>query len=86
MPHTPPPSSLPPSPAAIDFAGRQREASDALDALRRALAAHGFTLPSLGLDAAALAGQTTRPLLELGRCTPATALALARALSARDPR
>ncbi|CAM5285755.1 hypothetical protein GCM10010329_19630 [Streptomyces spiroverticillatus] len=57
-----------------------RAAEEARDELRDALAGVGVQLPSLGLDAASLAGSQPRPLLELGRCNLDTARALAAAL------
>ncbi|MDI3405476.1 hypothetical protein QIS96_16815 [Streptomyces sp. B-S-A6] len=45
--------------------------------LRTALAAHGITLPSLGVDAPTFAAQLPiRPLVALGNCNKATARAL----------
>lgn len=45
-----------------------------VDALRGALAAHGITLPSLGVDPVTLAGTHIRPpLVALGNCTVASA-------------
>ncbi|MEU7013250.1 hypothetical protein [Streptomyces sp. NPDC046385] len=52
-----------------------------VEALRTALAAHGITLPSLGVDPVTLAGRTVRPpLVALGNCNVATARQLAEAL------
>lgn len=52
-----------------------------VEALRTALAGHGITLPSLGVDPVTLAGRTVRPpLVALGNCTVATARQLAEAL------
>ncbi|MFD7494633.1 hypothetical protein ACFV8T_19805 [Streptomyces sp. NPDC059832] len=52
-----------------------------IDALRAALAAHGITLPSLGVDPLTLAGWTTRPpLVALGNCNVATARRMAEVL------
>lgn len=49
-----------------------------IDALRAALAAHGITLPSLGVDVVTLAGCSVRPpLVALGNCNVATARRLA---------
>ncbi|MFJ2927630.1 hypothetical protein ACIPIU_21800 [Streptomyces massasporeus] len=48
--------------------------------LRAALAAHGITLPSLGLDLPALASRPARPLITLGACNLLTAQALVTAL------
>jgi hypothetical protein len=49
-----------------------------IDALRAALAAHGITLPSLGVDPLTLAGRSSRPpLVALGNCNVATARQLA---------
>ncbi|WP_411103551.1 hypothetical protein [Streptomyces sp. cmx-4-9] len=54
----------------------------ALLALREALAAHGITLPSLGLHLMSYAGSyATPPLIALGNCNPGTARALADALN-----
>lgn len=45
-----------------------------IDSLRAALAAHGITLPSLGVDPLTLASSSTRPpLVALGNCNVATA-------------
>ncbi|MFI8764211.1 hypothetical protein ACIGN6_04765 [Streptomyces sp. NPDC053792] len=52
-----------------------------VDALRTALAAHGITLPSLGVDVVTLAGSNIRPpLVALGNCNLATARQLTDAL------
>ncbi|WLQ42590.1 hypothetical protein P8A22_23180 [Streptomyces laculatispora] len=52
-----------------------------IDALRAALAAHGITLPSLGVDPLTLAGWTNHPpLVALGNCTVVTARRLTDAL------
>lgn len=54
-----------------------------IDALRAALAAHGITLPSLGVDPLTLAGWTKHPpLVALGNCTVVTARRLSEALRA----
>lgn len=58
------------------------DAREARDTLRLALRARGVTLPSLGLDPSSLATEPARPLVELGRITPAVARDLARALAA----
>ncbi|MFF8602669.1 hypothetical protein ACF065_22090 [Streptomyces sp. NPDC015232] len=55
-------------------------AREAVRELRDALGRAGITLPSLGLDAVSLAAEPPRPLVELGRCTAATARLLAAAL------
>ncbi|MFB7010978.1 MULTISPECIES: hypothetical protein [unclassified Streptomyces] len=53
----------------------------AVDALRAALAAHGITLPSLGVDPLTLARWAPRPpLVALGNCNVATARRLAEVL------
>ncbi|MGW5420443.1 hypothetical protein [Streptomyces sp. NPDC003943] len=57
------------------------EAREAVRELREALGRAGITLPSLGLDAVTLAAVPPRPLVELGRCTAATARLLAAALA-----
>ncbi|MER7515069.1 hypothetical protein [Streptomyces sp. NPDC126499] len=52
-----------------------------IDALRAALAAHGITLPSLGVDPVTLAGTSVRPpLVALGNCNVATARHLTQVL------
>ncbi|WP_371772711.1 hypothetical protein [Streptomyces sp. NBC_01438] len=52
-----------------------------IDALRAALAAHGITLPSLGVDPLTLAGWSKHPpLVALGNCNVVTARRLAEAL------
>ncbi|MFB8246602.1 hypothetical protein ACFC5X_16355 [Streptomyces sp. NPDC055952] len=57
------------------------EADACVEELRGALAAHGITLPSLGLDLPAFASRRpTRPLIALGNCNLLTAEALAAAL------
>ncbi|MFG3345278.1 hypothetical protein ACGF1Z_09460 [Streptomyces sp. NPDC048018] len=56
------------------------EAREVVRELRDALGRAGITLPSLGLDAVTLASDPPRPLIELGRCTAATARLLAAAL------
>ncbi|WP_335938058.1 hypothetical protein [Streptomyces sp. PTD5-9] len=49
-----------------------------VEALREALATHGITLPSLGVDPVTLAGGAGRPqLVVLGNCNAATARRLA---------
>ncbi|SEQ02296.1 hypothetical protein [Streptomyces radiopugnans] len=56
-------------------------AEEAVDELRKALRGAGVTLPSLRVDLVSYAGDTADPpLVELGRCTPATARRLAAAL------
>ncbi|MDI3385658.1 hypothetical protein QIS99_05415 [Streptomyces sp. B-S-A8] len=50
---------------------------DCVDQLRTALAAHGITLPSLGVDLPTFAAQLPlRPLVALGNCNTATVRAL----------
>ncbi|MFI8516927.1 hypothetical protein ACIGEZ_03710 [Streptomyces sp. NPDC085481] len=61
--------------------GTVEAAAEAVAALRDALVRAGITLPSLGLDALTLAAEPPRPLIELGRCTVATARLLAAALA-----
>ena len=49
-----------------------------VEQLRDALAAHGISLPSLGIDLPTFAGTcTASPLVRLGNCNVATARALA---------
>ncbi|WP_081237128.1 hypothetical protein [Streptomyces viridosporus] len=57
-------------------------AADAcVEELRAALAAHGITLPSLGLDVPTFASRyPARPLIALGNCNLLTARALTAAL------
>ncbi|MCK8435405.1 MULTISPECIES: hypothetical protein [unclassified Streptomyces] len=57
------------------------EADVCVEELRAALAAHGITLPSLGVDLPAYASRCpTRPLVALGNCNLLTARALTTAL------
>ncbi|MEU2259644.1 hypothetical protein ABZ557_05040 [Streptomyces sp. NPDC019645] len=57
------------------------DADDCVDRLRSALAAHGITLPSLGVDLPTFAARCpTRPLIALGNCNLTTARALVAAL------
>ncbi|NBM16203.1 hypothetical protein [Streptomyces sp. GC420] len=57
------------------------DADECVDQLRAALAAHGITLPSLGIDLPAFAARgPARPLVALGNCNPTTARALVAAL------
>ncbi|MFD0373102.1 hypothetical protein [Streptomyces sp. NPDC127114] len=60
------------------------EVREAVRELRDALGRAGITLPSLGIDAVTLAADPPRPLIELGRCTAATARLLAAALTPMD--
>lgn len=56
-------------------------ADDCAEELRAALAAHGITLPSLGVDLPTFAARyPTRPLIALGNCNVLTARALTAAL------
>ncbi len=48
--------------------------------LRTALENAGITLPTLRLDAASVAREVPRPLIELGRCSVETAARIAAAL------
>ncbi|GGX25727.1 hypothetical protein GCM10010297_53700 [Streptomyces malachitofuscus] len=48
--------------------------------LRAALAKAGISLPSLGLDPVSLAREAPCPLVELGRCSVATARLIAAVL------
>lgn len=61
-----------------------RDAESTRDELRDALGAVGVVLPSLGLDAASLARDVPRPLVELGRCNLSTARQLTAALRGRE--
>ncbi|MGW4158078.1 hypothetical protein [Streptomyces sp. NPDC004788] len=57
---------------------------DVVAQLKAGLAAHGITLPSLGVDPVTLAasgGGFTHPLVELGRCNLDTAQRLVVALA-----
>jgi hypothetical protein len=57
------------------------EADACVEELRAALAAHGITLPSLGVDLPAYASRCpTRSLVALGNCNLLTARALTTAL------
>ncbi|MFI2505660.1 hypothetical protein [Streptomyces sp. NPDC018972] len=57
------------------------EADACVAELRAALAAHGITLPSLGVDLPTLAARCpVRPLIALGNCNLLTARALTAAL------
>jgi hypothetical protein len=57
------------------------EADACVEELRAALAAHGITLPSLGVDLPAYASRCpARPLVALGNCNLLTARALTTAL------
>ncbi|MFJ3443239.1 hypothetical protein ACIPM2_18960 [Streptomyces sp. NPDC086081] len=59
----------------------EAEADACVEDLRVALAAHGITLPSLGVDLPSFASRCpTRPLIALGHCNLLTAKALAAAL------
>ncbi|MFF5963752.1 hypothetical protein ACFY64_08385 [Streptomyces collinus] len=58
----------------------EAEADACVEELRAALAVHGITLPSLGLDVPAYASRPTRPLIALGNCNLLTAQALAAVL------
>ncbi|MFF9027802.1 hypothetical protein [Streptomyces iakyrus] len=59
----------------------EAEADACVEDLRVALAAHGITLPTLGLDLPAFAARCPfRPLIALGNCNLLTAKALAAAL------
>ncbi|MEU7020375.1 hypothetical protein ABZ990_06915 [Streptomyces sp. NPDC046203] len=52
-----------------------------VEVLGAALAAHGITLPSLGVDVVTLAGTAVRPpLVALGNCTVGNARRLTEAL------
>ncbi|GAA3375796.1 hypothetical protein GCM10020367_45020 [Streptomyces sannanensis] len=58
-----------------------RDAHDCTEQLRAALAAHGITLPSLGIDLPSFAGRHhSPPLIALGNCNLLTARALIVAL------
>ncbi|WP_432071982.1 hypothetical protein [Streptomyces wuyuanensis] len=57
------------------------DADDCVEQLRSALAAHGITLPSLGVDLPTFAARCpTRSLIALGNCNVPTARALVAAL------
>jgi hypothetical protein len=57
------------------------DAQGCVEELRAALAAHGITLPSLGIDLPTFAARYRTPLLiALGNCNLATARALVDAL------
>ncbi|MFH0518309.1 hypothetical protein ACHBTE_14150 [Streptomyces sp. M41] len=56
------------------------EAEDAVKELRAALEKAGITLPTLRIDPGSLAREAPCPLVELGRCSVATAQRLAAVL------
>ncbi|MGW3644914.1 hypothetical protein [Streptomyces sp. NPDC000878] len=56
------------------------EAEETVKELRTALENAGITLPTLRLDAASVAREVPRPLIELGRCNVETAARIAAAL------
>ncbi|MEV7235782.1 hypothetical protein AB0N06_17850 [Streptomyces sp. NPDC051020] len=57
------------------------DVQDCVNDLRAALAAHGVTLPSLGIDLLTFAARyRTPPLVTLGKCNLPTARALVAAL------
>lgn len=56
------------------------EAEEAVKELRAALEKAGITLPTLRIDPASLAREAPCPLVELGRCSVATAQRLAAVL------
>ncbi|MEU0680345.1 hypothetical protein [Streptomyces albogriseolus] len=61
------------------------EADVCAEELRAALAAHGITLPSLGVDLPSFASRCpVRPLIALGNCNLRTAQALTAALRKGD--
>ncbi|MEW1546057.1 hypothetical protein [Streptomyces tsukubensis] len=61
----------------IAAAEKVRQAEEACDTLGEALARAGVRLPSLGVDPCAYAATDPIPLVDLGRCMPDVALALA---------
>lgn len=65
-------------------AGKIRDADQACGELRTALKEAGITLPSLAVDVVSLADHS-RPLVELGRCTPEVARRLADAVRTSAP-
>ncbi|WP_432744624.1 hypothetical protein H7827_11205 [Streptomyces sp. JH002] len=60
-----------------DLTASRQAAQRAVDDLRDALRARGVVLPSLDVDLHTFSGSSVRPLVELGRCTPEVAGALA---------
>lgn len=56
------------------------DVDDCVEQLRTALAAHGITLPSLGVDLPTFASSSPPTLVALGNCNTATARQLAAAL------
>ncbi|MFG2284598.1 hypothetical protein ACGFOU_00720 [Streptomyces sp. NPDC048595] len=66
-------------------AERVMDAELAREELRAALKGAGITLPSLSLDGVSLAGDSPRPLVSLGRCTPELARRIADALRKGAP-
>ncbi|MCX4788848.1 hypothetical protein OG369_22525 [Streptomyces sp. NBC_01221] len=64
-----------------DGTGTDADMQDCVNDLRAALAAHGVTLPSLGIDLPTFAARyRTLPLVTLGNCNLPTARALVAAL------
>lgn len=58
----------------------RREALEAVEQLKEALAGHDIVLPSLDVDVVSYTYVTRSPLVELGRCNQETARALAAVL------
>nr|WP_129843980.1 hypothetical protein [Streptomyces sp. RFCAC02] len=56
------------------------DVEQATDELRDALALHGLTFPSLGVDPVTYAGLYPLPLVELGRCPVHVAVRLTEVL------
>ncbi|MEO3978676.1 hypothetical protein [Streptomyces sp. CAU 1734] len=65
---------------AVRSAERLKAAEEVIDQLRTELGAMGVTLPSLRVDPVSLAGESSYPLVELGRCNLDTAMRLAAVL------
>lgn len=65
---------------AAHSAGSVEEAEEIVKELRTALKNAGITLPTLRLDAASVAREVPRPLIELGRCNVETAARIVAAL------
>ncbi|MEV1010435.1 hypothetical protein [Streptomyces sp. NPDC049881] len=63
-----------------DDEARRREVVAVVEELESALAEHGITLPSLGIDVMTYVGAAAPPLVDLGRCNPQTARKLTEAL------
>jgi hypothetical protein len=78
MPPSEPLIELLPEPVETDTA--RREASEAYDGLKNAIARHGIWLPDMNVDLVSSSHYAGRDLIQLGRISNGTAKALADAL------